>query len=215
MSTRLPETVLWDMDGTLIDQTGPIIRCFGDVITSLGYPRPDAEVIRRSMGGPMASTMGLFVDTEKMDEACSAFRARFPELMFEGLIILPGALELIRFFSDRGIPQAIFTNKHGATARRVSEHCGFAKQIKICIGNTDTEWAKPQSELTHYVLRQLGTKSDRAILIGDSPTDVETAIHAGIDCYGVSTGAHSKEELAAAGAKAAYTSLTELLAEFT
>jgi phosphoglycolate phosphatase len=202
------------MDGTLIDQTGPILGCYAEVITSMGYPSPEPDAIRRSMGGPMASTMALFVEAERLDEACKAFRARFPKVMFDGLIVLPGALEMIEFFADRQIPQAIFTNKHGDTARRVSAQCGFSKQIKICIGNTDTEWAKPQPELTHYVLQQLGAKPSGAILIGDSPTDVETAIHAGIDCYGIATGAHSTEELAKAGAKAAYPSLAQLREHF-
>ena len=214
MTLPLPSNVLWDMDGTLIDQTGPIVRCFAEVITSLGYGKPSADEIRRSMGGPMASTMGLFVEEERMDEACSAFRNRFPEIMFDGLIILPGASELIEFFAAKHIPQAIFTNKHGETARQVSAYCGFDKHISICIGNTDTEWAKPQAELTQFVLNQIGANPEGSILIGDSPTDVQTASNAGLDCYAVSTGAHSIEELAAAGAKAALESLEQLAASF-
>lgn len=199
------------MDGTLIDQTGPIIQCYTEVITAMGYPRPDADEIRRSLGGPMASTMGLFVEDSRLEEAGTDFRKRFPSLMFDGLVILPGALELIEFFADKKIPQAIFTNKHGDTARAVSDHCGFSKYITVCIGNVDTEWAKPDSRLTQYVLDQIGAGPDGAILIGDSPTDAETAKNAGIAFYGISTGAHSVEELQAAGADPALESLTELL----
>ena len=207
MNTPLPKVVLWDMDGTLIDQTAPIIRCYAEVITGMGYPAPDTDEIRRSMGGPMASTMGLFVEESRMDEACAAFRQRFPGMMYGGLIILPGALELIDFFATQNIPQAIFTNKHGETARAVSEHCGFSKYISTCIGNTDTEWSKPDAALTNYVLEQLGATAEGAILIGDSPTDGETAKNAGLEFYGVSTGAHSIEELEAAGARLAGGSL--------
>ena len=209
MNTPLPQAVLWDLDGTLIDQTAPIIRCFSEVITSLGYPQPSAEAIRRSMGGTMASTMGLCVEPDRMEEARQAFRKRFPEIMFEGLIVLPGARELIEYFAAEEIPQAIFTNKHGDTARRVSAHCGFSKYISVCIGNTDTEWAKPDPKLTHYVLEQIDADSQGVILIGDSPTDAETAANAGIDFYGVSTGAHSIDELKAAGATVVCESLEE------
>lgn len=199
------------MDGTLIDQTEPIIRCFAEVITDMGYSEPDADAIRRSMGGPMASTMDLFIEDSRMDEACGAFRKRFPEIMYDGLIILPGAVELIHYFAARKIPQAIFTNKHGETARAVSTHCGFSKYISICIGNTDTEWAKPDPKLTNYVLEQIDVTADGAILIGDSPTDGETAKNAGIAFYGVSTGAHSVEELEAAGAVVTCRSLSDLI----
>ena len=211
MRITQPEAVLWDMDGTLIDQTGPIIRCYSEVITGMGYTKPDAAVIRRSLGGPMASTMGLFVEPERMEEACRAFRQRFPEIMFDGLIVLPGAMELVAFFAARKIPQAIFTNKHGDTARAVSGHCGFARHIAVCIGNTDTEWSKPDPKLTRYVLEQIKADSRGTILIGDSPTDAETADNANVTFYGVGTGAHSVEELEAAGAKLAQESLTELL----
>lgn len=211
MNSPLPKTVLWDMDGTLIDQTGPIIRCYTEVITAMGYATPDSDTIRRSLGGPMASTMGLFVENERMKEACLSFRKRFPEIMLDGLIILPGALELIDFFAAKQIPQAIFTNKHGETARAISEHCGFSKHIKVCIGNTDTKWAKPDPNLTNHVLKQIGATAESAVLIGDSPTDADTAKNASIAFYGVNTGAHTIEELEAASAAVACQSLEELL----
>lgn len=211
---RLPQAALWDMDGTLIDQTSAIIECFRRVVVELGYESPDPERIRRSLGGPMASTMELFIDPARMDEATVAFRGLFPTIMFEGLIILPGAKELISFFAEKGIPQGILTNKHGETARKVSAYCGFNTAIPVCVGNTDTEWYKPQKELTEYVLQQLGSSAEQACMIGDSPTDVETALNAGLPCYTVATGAHSVEELEAAGSACACASLTELMERF-
>lgn len=49
-----PSAILWDMDGTLIDQTAAIIRAYIDVIESMGGDAPDPEIIRRSLGGTMA-----------------------------------------------------------------------------------------------------------------------------------------------------------------
>lgn len=205
-----PSAILWDMDGTLIDQTAAIIRCYREVITEMGYPQPDDEVIRRSLGGVMASTMGLFVEAERMDEACQAFRARFPEIMFDGLIVLPGGMELIERAYKARIPQVLFTNKHGDTARKVSRYAGFAKYIPTCIGSMDTQWHKPQAELTQHVLDQIEVSAEGAIIIGDSPTDIAVAQNAGLACYCVATGAHSVEELMEAGAGAAFESLTQL-----
>ncbi|MEN8661242.1 MAG: HAD family hydrolase [Lentimonas sp.] len=210
----LPSAVLWDMDGTLIDQTVAIIRCYSDVIVALGHLEPDMETIRRSLGGPMASTMSIFIADDQLAEAAKCFRARFPEIMFDGLIILPGGCELIESFHAAHLPQAIFTNKHGDTARKVSQHAGFDKRIPVCVGNQDTEWHKPQAELTNYVLKQIQCTSEGACMIGDSPTDIETAHNAGLVCYCVSTGAHTVEELKEAGAEAAFENLAELKAAF-
>jgi phosphoglycolate phosphatase len=209
-----PSAVIWDMDGTLIDQTAAIIECYQEVILALGKPKPDPDRIRRSLGGPMADTMSLFIEVDEMEQASKNFRSLFPDIMFNGLIVLPGARRLIQYLEFRGIPQAILTNKHGPTARIVSKHCNFLKYIPTCIGNTDTQWHKPERELTEYVLETIDSTAENACLIGDSPTDVMTARNAELVCYGVSTGAHSVEELIEAGAAYASDSLENLLAAF-
>lgn len=198
------------MDGTLIDQTAAILRCFSDVITKMGQPTPDPLEIRRSMGGTMRSTMSLFIEQAQLDEACREFRSHFPNIMMDGLVILPGALECMQQLTAAGIPQGILTNKHGPTARIVSDHCGFSQHASCCIGNTDTEWSKPDANLTRFALSQINAAPEGALYIGDSPTDVATAQNAGMISYAVSTGAHSIEELTQAGAQRVVRSLTEL-----
>ena len=158
--------------------------------------------------------MALFIDDSQMEAATQRFRARFPEIMFDGLIVFPGGPELIECAYKARIPQVIFTNKHGDTARKVSKYAGFSKYIPTCIGNTDTEWHKPQPELTNYVLEQIQASAEGACMIGDSPTDIETAHNAGLPCYCIATGAHSTEELLASGAEAAFNRLFELKAAF-
>ena len=212
MSLPRPSAVLWDLDGTLIDQTAAIVRCFAEVIERMAGERPDRDRILRSLGGPMRSTMALFIDAPQLDAAEQAFRRRFPDIMFDGLIVLPGGPGLIESLHRLRIPQALYTNKHGETARRVSRYAGFARYVPVCVGQGDTEWHKPQPELTRHVLSQIGAAPAGACLIGDSPTDIETARHAGLSCYAVSTGAHRREELEAAGASAAFGSLIELQA---
>ena len=213
-SLPLPKAILWDMDGTLIDQKTAIIRTYNEVIQSMGGNLPDPEIIRRSLGGPMAATMALFINEAHLDEAAAHFRQRFPEIMFDGLIILPGGSALIESAYNACIPQVIFTNKHGETARKISKYAGFSKYIPTCIGSTDTNWHKPQVALTRYVLDQIQASAEGGCIIGDSPTDIETAHNANLLCYCIATGAHNTEELIASGAAAAFNSLVELKAAF-
>lgn len=206
-----PRAILWDMDGTLIDQTEAIVSCYAAVLKDMGHEQPDSKKILRSLGGPMASTMALFVEPAKLDAACKHFRACFPKHMFDGLEILPGALQCIKAFADAAIPQAILTNKHGTTAREVSAHCKFDTAIKVCFGSSDTQWNKPDPQLTDLVLEALNCARSGTILVGDSFTDIATAKAADIHCYGITTGAHTREELDAAGAKATFLSLIDFL----
>ena len=64
------------------------------------------------------------------------------------------------------------------------------------------------------MLQKLKCTTDSVVIIGDSPTDIETAKLAGILCHCVSTGAHSVDELLCAGAITAHHSLEELGAMF-
>ena len=210
-----PNAILWDMDGTLIDQTASIIQCYQRVVTDLGMPTPEPEKIRRSLGGPMIDTMRLFVEDSQLDFACRSFREKFPSMMCEGLIILPGAIACIERFATAGIAQGILTNKHGVTARAVSKHCGFDTVIKECIGNGDTEWSKPNPELSKTLLSAIGMDEGKVCLIGDSPTDVATALAIESPCLAVATGAHSEKELKEAGATATYPDLEALYQQLT
>ena len=207
----LPDLVLWDMDGTLIDQTDSIIRCYHEVIQSFNHSKPTPLDIKRSLGGPLTHTLSLFLPPDKIEPARILFKETFPKYMFEGMLILEGALKLIQRLYEIGVPQAIITNKQGINARAVSKKCGFDQYITVCIGNGDNSYEKPQIEFTESVIQALGGDYESIVLIGDSPTDVMTALNYNAKCYAVSTGSHSKPELIEAGAEKAFSNLNELI----
>ena len=207
----LPDLVLWDMDGTLIDQTDSIIRCYHEVIQSFGFSKPSPLDIKRSLGGPLTHTLSLFLPEDSVDAARILFKETFPKYMFEGMIVLEGAMELIKRLNEQGIPQAIITNKQGGNARAVSKKCGFDQYIKVCVGNGDNPYEKPQVEFTESVIQALGCEYNHIILIGDSPTDVKTALNYKANCFAVTTGSHNKDELIEAGAEKVFDNLNELI----
>lgn len=209
----LPDLVLWDMDGTLIDQTDSIIRCYHEVLQSFGHSKPSPLDIKRSLGGPLTHTLSLFLPKDSVEAARILFKETFPKYMFEGMVILEGALELIKKLNDQGIAQAIITNKQGENARAVSKRCGFDHYIKVCIGNGDNPYEKPQVEFTESVIQAMGMGHNfkNIVLIGDSPTDVKTALNYHVDCFAVSTGSHNEDELNDAGAKKVFSNLNELI----
>jgi phosphoglycolate phosphatase len=207
----LPDLVLWDMDGTLIDQTDSIIRCYHEVIQSFGLSKPSPLDIKRSLGGPLTHTLSLFLPKDSIDAARILFKETFPKYMFEGMIVLEGAMELMKRLNEQGIPQAIITNKQGVNARAVSKKCGFDQYIKVCVGNGDNPYEKPQVEFTESVIQAMGGEYKHIVLIGDSPTDVKTALNYKADCFAVSTGSHNKDELIEAGAEKAFGNLNELI----
>ena len=135
--------------------------------------------------------------------------------MFDGMVVLSGALKCIKSAYKAKIPQAILTNKDGNTARKVSNFAGFSKYIPVCIGSSDTTWNKPDHRLTEHVISLLKVRSSNIIVIGDSPTDVNVAQNAGLVAYCVASGAHSEAELKDAGAVATFKNLSNLCQIFS
>ena len=207
----LPDLVLWDMDGTLVDQTNSIIRCYHEVIQAFDQSNPTPLDIKRSLGGPLNHTLSLFLPEDSIEKASKLFKETFPKYMFEGMIVLEGASELIEQLNVKGVPQAIITNKQGVNARAVSKKCEFDRYIKVCIGNGDNRYEKPQVKFTESVVQAVGGEYNNIVLIGDSPTDVKTALNYKAKCYAVATGSHTKDELIEAGANKVFNSLNEII----
>lgn len=191
-------TVLFDLDGTLIDHFTTIHRAYAHAQKTLGLPVADYETVKQKVGGSIQLTMKRLIGEDpRYDKAIRVFKEHFAEIMFEDVEILPGTLELCAALKAAGHRQAVFTNKFGPHAREICEHLGFTQYMDLVIGAEDTAYRKPHKEYSEIVLERLGIQAKEAIMVGDSPFDVEAA--KGVDmhaAYVVATGSHTMEQLA-------------------
>lgn len=190
-------TVLFDLDGTLIDHFTTIHRAYAHAQKTLGLPIADYDTVRQKVGGSIHLTMKRLIGEDpRYDEAIHIFKEHFAEIMYEDVEILPGALEICASLKDKGHKLAVFTNKYGPHARAICDHLGISPFMELVIGAEDTPYRKPQKQFSEIVLERLGISPAQAIMIGDSPFDVEAArivdMHA---TYVVATGSHSVEQL--------------------
>jgi phosphoglycolate phosphatase len=207
-------TVLFDLDGTLIDHLRAIHRCYSHTLPQLGYPAPTLEQVRRAIGGGLENAMRKFVPEDRLAEALALYRPYWDSTMLEDAELMPGARDLLGWLVGRGLVCAVLSNKHGPSSRAVCRHLGIEPFLKGVFGATDTPWVKPQPEFTAQVLKQLGTQAKEAMLVGDSPFDVATALNASLAaCWCVDTGTHSADELRKAGAQRVFSGLPALLEE--
>lgn len=210
---RIHPFILFDLDGTLIDHFAVIARCYRHALSSLGCEVPSPEVIRRSVGGSMEVTMRGFVDAERVTEAARLWREHFEAIFLEELTLLPGALELVSVLHRRGCRLGVLTNKIGDHSRAICRHLGLDPFLDLVLGAKDTPYRKPQPEFSRLALEKLGAHPDEAVLIGDSPFDVDAARAGGFPCLGVTTGTHTAEELRAAGCSGIFDGLPALARE--
>ncbi len=97
----------------------------------------------------------------------------------------------------RGIRQAVLTNKHGEAARAIIHHLGWDKWIEVVFGTHDTPWKKPQPEFSLHAIAKLGATPAEAMMIGDSPFDLDAGTNAGLRSLAVTTGSHTRAQLLA------------------
>lgn len=202
--------VLFDMDGTLVDHFETIYRCYKYAAEKLGKTAPSYDSVKRGVGGSMPVTIRKFFEESELERAMVLWRERFDEIHLEGVILLPGARELIQAVTKRGIKAAVFTNKSGTHTRNIIESLGLTNSFDQIIGAHDTDYRKPEPELSQIALDRLNVEPNQAILVGDSPFDIESAHCVGMTSFCVPTGSHSAQELVDAGADRVFESLQEI-----
>lgn len=203
-------TVLFDLDGTLMDHLPAIHRAYVHTLPRLGLPEPTYDQVKRAIGGGLENALLKFIPPARLEEALAIYRPFWDATMLSGAELMPGARTLLEHLHSSGVTCAVFTNKHGPSARLVCGHLGVTPLLAGVFGAKDTPWLKPDREFTAHALAALAADPATTCLIGDSPWDVQAARNAGFPCFAVTTGTHTAEELAAAGAEGVYESLTAI-----
>ena len=203
-------TLLFDLDGTLIDHFAAIRRAHAFTLRQLGLPEPSPTEVRAAVGGGLEEAIARLAGRDRVAEALAIYRPYWDATMLADVTLMPGAFELLTALKRKGIRTAIVTNKHGPSSRLIATHLGVAGLLDGNFGATDTPWLKPAPEFTAHVLEALQAHASSTALVGDSPYDLATARNAGIDFYGVTTGTHSAKELRAAGAEKIFPDLASV-----
>lgn len=207
------ETILFDLDGTLVDAFTTIHRSYIHTLPQFGRPEPSMAEVRRAVGGGLARAMSHFLPPEHVSDAMKVHLAYSQKILLDDVKPLPDAEPLLRSLHAHGIRLAVYTNKLGDAARLICNHLGLAPFLQGIYGAGDTPWLKPQREFSDHVLRELGATAATTLLVGDSPFDVETARLAGFECWCVTTGTHDEAQLRAAGATKILPGLPEVARE--
>jgi len=202
-------TVLFDLDGTLIDHFKAIHRCHAYTLKQLGLPRPTMAQVRAAVGAGLEVALARLAGPKRVAEALPLYSAHWDATMLADVAPMPGARALLKRLRAADLACAVLTNKRGASSRIVCDHLGLTPYLSGIFGATDTPWLKPDPRFVRRVLELLAATPATTCLVGDSTYDFETAQNAGLGFVGVTTGTHTAAELRAAGAKIVCKSLAE------
>jgi len=204
--------VLLDVDGTLIDANYQHALAWYRAFRANGLVMPIWKIHRHvGMGGDqlVPALIGEEADAEKGADIRETRKEIYEELI-EEVAPVDGAHELIADLKERGRTAVLASS---APEKEIDHYLDLLEARDLADGWTtddDVEATKPEPDLVRAALVMAGT--DEAVLVGDTPWDIESARKSGVETITVITGGYSEQELRDAGAVGVYESVQELRA---
>ena len=208
-------TILFDMDGTVLDTLQDLWASTNAVLRELGHPERSLDDIRSYVGNGARNQIRCALpegsDDDAIDDALSRYRAHYAAHCRDHTKPYPGVTELLRRLRRAEKKLAVVSNKPDAAVRLLNaEH--FGALMDVAIGETPSLRRKPAPDTVDAALAALGAEKTGAVYVGDSEVDVATAQNAGLPLIAVSWGFRSRAALQAAGATTIVDTPEELLA---
>ena len=215
------ETVLYDLDGTLIDSAKDMQLAVSNVLADHGLPPVTEDDVRIFMGQGSKVTMGKAfakhgrsLDDEALTAATREFVRYYEADPISHTTAFAGVAEVVAGFAGLGLKQGVCTNKFETPSRMILEHLKLMPPISDVAGADSFPVRKPDPRHILMLLERMGGDAKRAVMIGDSIHDAEAARRAGIPAVLVSWGYTAKpaSELGADAVIDRFDALPEALA---
>ncbi|PAF28550.1 pyrophosphatase PpaX [Paenibacillus sp. 7516] len=180
------ETVLFDLDGTIIDTNELIISSFLHVMEGWEHSAPwTREQIIPHMGGTLEQQMRTFSGQEEVAEYVKGYRA-YNDIHHEAMVKpFPHVNEVVEALHQAGIVMGVVTTKIRPSTLKVLERFDLMKYMKSIVTVTDVTHPKPHAEPVLKAMEELGADPAKTLMVGDSPVDIQSAQNAGALAAGV------------------------------
>lgn len=189
------KTILFDLDGTLIDSTSAILKGFDDAFKAFGQTPKDHEWVKSLIGFPLDIAFEkLGIPKEKTQDYITAYRNTYKDIYIDQTYLLPLAKESVEeasLFANL----AVVTTKSSKFSKPLLDHLGIGKYFQVIIGRDDVIYPKPNAEPIFLALDRLEKDTKDAFMIGDTHLDILAAKNASITPIAVTSGYESKESL--------------------
>jgi phosphoglycolate phosphatase len=173
-------SILFDLDGTIVDSAPGITKTLAYTFAELGRPVPSPVELLAYVGPPILDS---FRDRGGMSlgeaaEALAIYRPRYLESGALDSTVFPGIPEVLRAIHEAGIPLSLATSKPETPATLMLSHFGLLDYFDIITGASDDEVRSSKKDVVAEALARLaasGADLARPVLVGDREHDIEGA----------------------------------------
>jgi phosphoglycolate phosphatase len=188
-------TIVFDLDGTLIDTAPDLVDTLNVVFAREGLPQMPYDTARNLIGGGARMMIARGVEAEgrvfppaKLEQLFADFIAHYSEHIADRSQPFPGLIDALDILASDGWRFAVCTNKLERLSLKLLIQLGLAERFAAICGQDTFGVQKPDPEVLRRTVAAAGGKLQNAIMIGDSLTDIRTARAAGIPVIAVDFG---------------------------
>ena len=180
-------TVLFDLDGTLVDTAPDLMRAHNHVMQKFGYPTKSTEEIRnlvgkgasamigRSIWGQAKKEFGKVNDEKVKKEMVTEFVDFYGKNIINESTLIKGVKEFLNWCKDQNISMAVCTNKQEHLSNDLLKKIGIYDYFEYVAGSDTFDYCKPDPRHLTSVVEILDGDIKKSIMIGDSETDANAA----------------------------------------
>jgi pyrophosphatase PpaX len=191
-------TVLFDLDGTLVDSFELITQSFRHAIRMARHREATDDEVFVRWGEPLRIRLASVAAPNELPEALAAYTAFYQEHHDELARLFPGVPEMVGRLADLGCALGVVTSKRRATTEHDLEVFGLAPFIRAAVTSDDVTVFKPAADPVREALRRLGGDARDALMVGDAVFDIRSAAAAGVAAAAALWGARDREAVLAA-----------------
>lgn len=188
-------TVLFDLDGTIIDTNELIISSFVHVLEEYKLQPLTREQIIPHMGTTLEHQLQTFCGSQEVEQYMKAYRAYNDKHHDDMVQPFPQVMNVVDALHQQGITLGVVTTKNRPGTMRVLELYGLKKYMSSIVTVADVAHPKPHPEPVLKALQELGAAPEHTLMVGDSPADLQAAHAAGVRAAAVAWSLKGEETL--------------------
>lgn len=182
---------IFDLDGTLLDTLDDLTSSVNATLNHFGYPPRSKDEVCSFIGNGVKTLLlrAIGYEPENFPEIFQYFKEYYAQHSTDQTKPYDGILELLARLKSQGKTLGIVSNKADFATKTLSKGY-FGELIDVALGENEENGIrkKPAPDSIELALKQVGISKEKAVYIGDSDVDIQTAKNAGLPCISVTWG---------------------------